>query len=89
MDTLVTTILVDVTIYASRRTHCQLSSRTPYGASSRRSSPFRGTYRPVTLAPYGVLWEGSIGTIRQVGTCTRNRHRWVGREYLGARDNSL
>ena len=31
----------------------------------------------------------SSNDLQQEGTCTRNRHRWVGREYLGARDNSL
>jgi hypothetical protein len=53
MDTLVTTILVDVTIYASRRTHCQLSSRTPYEASwSLWPSPIRDLGREVD-----GLWE--------------------------------
>ncbi|KAH1194127.1 Photosystem I P700 chlorophyll a apoprotein A1 [Glycine max] len=27
--------------------------------------------------------------LQQMGTCTRNRHRWIGREYLEARDHSL
>jgi hypothetical protein len=30
-----------------------------------------------------------LNDLQRKGTYTRNRHRWVGREYLGARDYSL